>query len=143
MVTNQKVKTQFTLPELQDSKLIEWDWHVVENLGAHDAIIGRDIMEFLGIDIRFSDQTVEWDGASMPFKEGDSTMQDAYHVPDPGILEDASTRLKKILDAKYEAADLEQLCGEQDQLSPEEQQQLLTLLKKHESLFDGTLGKWT
>ena len=69
MVTNQMVKTQFTLPELQDSKLIEWDWHVVENLGAHDAIIGRDIMEFLGIDIRFSDQTVEWDGASMPFKE--------------------------------------------------------------------------
>ena len=79
----------------------------------------------------------------MPFKDGDSTMQDAYHIPEPGSLEDASTRLKKILDAKYEAADLEQLCSEQDQLSPEEQQQLLTLLKKHESLFDGTLGKWT
>ena len=66
---------------------------MAENLGAHDAVIGRDVMEFLGIDIHFSDQTVEWDGAFMPFKEGDSTMQDAYHVPEPDSLEDASMRL--------------------------------------------------
>ena len=40
-------------------------------------------------------------------------------------------------------ADLEEVCGTQDQLSHDEQQQLLALLRKHEKLFDGTLGKWT
>ena len=70
-------------------------------------------------------------------------MQDAYHVPDPEILEDASTRLKKILDAKCEAADSRQICDEQEELTDEEKDQLFLLLDKYDTLFDGTLGKWT
>jgi Aspartyl protease len=41
--TNSRVMGQFTIPELQDKKLIKWDLHVVENMGAYDMIIGRDI----------------------------------------------------------------------------------------------------
>ena len=47
MKTNLKAKAQFTIPELQDDKLIEWDCHVVEDLGGNDMIIGRDLLEFL------------------------------------------------------------------------------------------------
>ena len=50
LTTNKTAKGEFTLPKLQDNKLIEWKWHVVKDLGTYDAIIGRELMQFLGID---------------------------------------------------------------------------------------------
>ena len=47
MCTNQKVKAQFTMPELHEDRLIEWNLHVAKALGKHDMIIGRDILQFL------------------------------------------------------------------------------------------------
>ena len=116
---------------------------MTSDLGAYDAIMGRDLMEFLGIDIRFSTQTVEWDHAEMPFKSGDATVEEAYHIDEPEVVTNASDRLKKILDAKYEAADLRQICDEQEELEDDEKERLFELLDKYQSLFDGTLGKWT
>ena len=140
--TNRKVKVQFTLPEMQDDKLIEWECHVIKDLGSHDMILGRDLLEFLGIDIRFSDQTVEWGHTSMPFKETDAQPHDSYYIAEDASLAEASDRLKKILDAKYEAADLDEVVAEQEQLSSDEKAKLKDLLQKYASLFDGTLGKW-
>ena len=37
--TQKKVKAQFALPELQDKRLMEWDLHVAEDMGAHDMIM--------------------------------------------------------------------------------------------------------
>ena len=42
--------------------------HVTKDLGVYDMIIGRDLLQFLGIDVLFSTLTVEWDRADMPFK---------------------------------------------------------------------------
>ena len=69
MATNQKVRCQFTIPELHEEKLIEWDCqHVLPTLGANcDMILGRDFLEFAGIDIHFKTQEVEWNEATMPF----------------------------------------------------------------------------
>ena len=142
MTTSSKVKAQFTIPELHDNRLIEWDVHVTKTLGAYDMIIGRDLLQFLGIDVRFSNMTVEWEGASMPFKEADASPLESYHVAEPAIVEEKLERVKKILDAKYEAADLQQVCSSQDQLRYEEQRQLQQLLEKYGDLFDGTLGLW-
>jgi hypothetical protein len=38
-------------------------------VGNYDMIIGRDMLTDLGIDIRFSDNVISWDGAEMPLKE--------------------------------------------------------------------------
>ena len=104
--TTEKTKSQLKLPELHEYRLIEWDFHVAPDLGVYDMIIGRDMLEFLGIDIKFSDLTVSWDGAVMPFKDaGSADVSALFHVDDPQIVNDAHDRLKKILDAKYEAAD--------------------------------------
>ena len=100
-------------------------------------------MQFLGIDILFSDQTVRWGEAVIPFKDGDCTCEEAYYVQEPEQIVAASDRLKSILDAKYDAADLREICNEQQEISDEEKQKLFNLLSRHESLFDGTLGKWT
>ena len=67
--TKKTVKTQITLPEFYHDRIIEWDYHVAKSLGMYDMIIGRDMLEFLGVDIRFSTMTVEWDSAEIPFKD--------------------------------------------------------------------------
>ena len=105
-------------------------------------IIGRDLMQFLGIDVLFSTLTVEWDGADMPFKDVNAPIYESYHVAEPAAMEEKTNRVKKILDAKYEAADLEQICSKQDQLGTTEQHSLRSLLDNCDDLFDGTLGSW-
>ena len=50
--------------------------------------------------------------------------------------------MKRILDAKYEKANLNLFVRETTYLNKYEQDTLFKLLKKYESLFDGTLGKW-
>ena len=130
MSTTRQCQATFTIPELHDNRLIAWDVHVTQDLGAYDMIIGRDLLQFLGIDVLFSSLTVEWDGASMPFKEQDVTVLDSYHIHDPQAIEDRATRVKEILDAKYEPADLvvEQVCRAHDHLQQEQQRKLLDLL---------------
>jgi len=51
-------------------------------------------------------------------------------------------RVKTILDAKYEKANLDQVAAAQTHLSAEEREKLKILLGKYETLFNGTLGKW-
>ena len=50
----------------------------------------------------------------------------------------------RILDAKYEKADLNEVITKQHQrhLTTTEYDRLLQVLKKFEDLFDGTLGTW-
>jgi len=140
--TSKQVRAMFCMPELHSNKFIEWNVHVTKDLGAYDMIIGRDVLQNLGIDLRFSDSTVEWDGAEIPFKDIDSTLESSFHIADSKQVDDSVERLKKILDAKYEAADLDQVADSAEHLSPEEKEGLRDLLYKHERLFDGTLGQW-
>jgi hypothetical protein len=142
MKTQQRVKTQFTIPELQEKKLIEWNLHVTEGLGAYDMIIGRDILTFLGINIQFSDSTVHWEFASMPFKPVDAKVETAYHIAESMAVEESADRIRKILDAKYQPMDLEKICSAQSHLEYQQQRKLFDLLDKYSDLFDGTLGKW-
>ena len=142
MTTDRKVKAQFTMPELNDKNVIQWDMHVTKTMGAYDMIIGRDLLEFLGIDVRFSNLTIEWGTSSIPFKDHDASVKDSYHVDDPTEIQGMTTRVKEILDAKYTAADLETIARSQDSLDKGQQQKLLDLMYKYESLFDGTLGTW-
>ena len=68
---------------------------------------------------------------------------DSYHVQEDSNLKDMSDRIKRILDAKYEPADLDKIVQEHDNLTTEEKQKLRRLLNKYKDCFDGTLSKWT
>ena len=79
----------------------------------------------------------------MPFKDTNSMEFEAYHIEDDDNLVDSSKCIKCTLDAKYEPVDLNEVVQSQDQLDNDEKDKLHHLLTKHDSLFDGSLGKWT
>ena len=79
----------------------------------------------------------------MPFKDVDAHVEDAYYIAEDKNLSDLSDRIKRILDANYEPADLDKVIQEQTKLSESEKAKLKELLEWYEELFDGMLGKWT
>jgi hypothetical protein len=61
----------FSLPEFHENREIIWDVYVdttstKESL--YDMIIGRDLMNSIGLDLNFSDNTMTWDNASVPMR---------------------------------------------------------------------------
>ena len=105
-------------------------------------IIGRDLMTELGINLDFFHQKVKWQEAEIPMKMPNCTLNNSFYVQDSELLNSEADRIKQILDAKYEAADLKEIAEDAGHLSEEEKQQLYQLLIKYETLFDGTLGTW-
>ena len=103
-------------------------------------ILGRDVMSLLGIDILFSQKVVTWNGNELPFKPDSADVDKDYHVEESMAVHTSTERIKEILDAKCEAANLDQVCASQEHLSLTQRQQLKQLLDKCAKLFDGTLG---
>lgn len=143
--TNSKCKLEFSLYEFHARKLIEYEVHETTLPMAYDMIIGRDLLHELGVTIDFKDSTVTWDNVSIPMKDKDCTVNNEaiFNISEGEAVDDATTRMKKILDAKYEPADLDKVCAECKDLTAEERDKLKRLLEQYEELFDGKLGKWT
>jgi len=56
----------------------------------------------------------------MPFKDGDASTKEACYVADSNPVEDAVHRVKRILDAKCDEADIEKICEEQAELDAQQ-----------------------
>ena len=149
--TTEKCKCTFTLPEFHQGREVKWSVYVDESASEtsnYDMIIGRDLLEELGIDLVFSNHTMKWDNATVPMRNlswfEDTKMSDkeeeVYSMHDPNTTE--VERIQNILDMKYAPADLEAITEASDHLSTEDKRLLLNLLKRYETLFDGSLGTW-
>ena len=51
--TNYQVNIEFSLPELHESRMVQWTVHVARTTGNYDLILGRDIMRELGLTFSF------------------------------------------------------------------------------------------
>ena len=92
---------------------------------------------------RIKDMTVQWDHtAVIPMKEIDSTIENSYAIEDSEAVHDATEWIKKILDAKHEPADLNEVVSACTHLTDAKRDKLKNLLNKYKELFDGTLGYW-
>ena len=142
MTTNQTCIAHLRLDEIVPDAVVEWKFHVTEQLGNYDMIIGRDMLQDLGIDLCFSDNTIRCSGNELPFKPVMDGKLDAnlVHIEEPPVVQEALDR--RIAENDYAKADLPSYVSELKYLSPEEKQSLLALLRDYESLFDGTLGEW-
>jgi hypothetical protein len=61
---------------------------------------------------------------------------------EPKSTQEATTRAMRILDSKYEKADLRQIAADATSLDEKQKGDLYELLMEFEELFDGTLGDW-
>ena len=116
----------------------------------YDIMFGTDFLNKVGMKMIFEDSVVEWYDSKLPlcdprglgpddFKE----MEDYLYVQieDELFGEDwLDSYATTILDAKYEKADILEVVNNQKQLNTAQRNDLFRTLKKHESLFDGTLG---
>ena len=72
-------------------------------------IMGRDMLRELGIQINFSTELVTWDEVSIPMKPFNARIETNYHIDDSVAVKDATKKMKQILDAKYELANLDKI----------------------------------
>ena len=147
-----KAKVVFTLPEFHEHKEIEWDVHVDQSdhdSSTYDMIMGRDLLDTLGMDLLFSEHMMKWDNATVPMRnprifhpdKKETFFNEMFLIHDPLTTE--AERIQRITDIKYSPANFDTICEQSTVLNDPEKDQLKELLRKHHHLFDGTLGKWT
>jgi Reverse transcriptase (RNA-dependent DNA polymerase) len=106
-------------------------------------LIGRDILQQgLGIKFDLVSNTIEWDGVVIPMHNTDSLENEALYIQEPEAITNSVDRIKHILDAKYERANLREIAQSAEHLCQRHRDPLYTTLKRHEELFNGSLGKW-
>jgi len=136
---NERIEHRFDLNENEDS------------IG-YDIIIGRDLMNKLNMDVRFSDHTIKYCDQLIPMKSFAKVLKKQYpskkeikatfmRSVEPKATQEETERVIKILDSNYKKADLEEVVDKADNLNDKQKEQLLLLLREFEELFDGTLGR--
>ena len=124
----------FQLPELSNSLELTWQCDVVKDLSntPYDMIIGRDVLKELKIDVLTSDLTVTREHIKILWRPRDSNEQFNINAEEQDEFDEASKRLRQILEAKYEPADLDKMVAESD-LNADQKIGLLQLLQKLKS----------
>ena len=109
-------------------------------------IIGRDLSNKIGLTLNFSTETIMWNDASVPMKDTTATAIESLHIDYPIGIDDMVGRIGghkywNILEAKYKKLDLhKEVLDYSPQLEHAQRKDLLKLLKRYKTLFDGTLG---
>ena len=141
--TSYETEVKLQLSELFRTAHISAQFHVTKQESAYDLIFGRNLLRELGIILNFNKNTVECNNIDIPMKPRNCTSETHFAIQESENVQNATARIKKILDAKYEKADLKQVVKELKHLCKPERKSLLKLLQKYESMFDGTLGTYT
>ncbi len=107
----------------------------------------------LGVKLDFQEKTITIDKILLPMRNFANLQlkpritralrENTCFAHEPISTRSTTKRVVKILDAKYEKADLPAIIRDNcSHLTASEREKLLSMLLKFESLFDGTLGDW-
>jgi hypothetical protein len=154
--TKRQAEIELNFFEYSDIK-----WYLVEpdivkydknNKPQYDLILGVETIKKYGIIIDFKDKMITIDEVKLPMQninylQGSSTLRalrlNHSLAMEPQSTHEATKHVTQILDAKYQKADLQSIVRDNcKHLSTDQQKKLLQLVKKYESLLDGTLGDW-
>jgi hypothetical protein len=73
--TNGICPIKFYLPEFSTQERVKWNFHADNSKhmtkNRYDVILGRDLLEQLPSDVKFSDRTMSWQETTIPVKKGD------------------------------------------------------------------------
>jgi hypothetical protein len=154
--TWRKARVELNFFEYSDSKRYHVEPDVIKYDGnnrlQHDLILGTVSMKEFGIILKVRDKMITIDETILPMRDinnlqGSSMLCAIRHnhslAMEPQSTQDGTKRAMQILDTKYSTADLQSVVRDNcKHLKVDQQKKLLNLLKKYESLFDGTLGDW-
>ena len=141
--TTRTAKIELKLPELNSTATIAVKCHVTKEKSNYDLIIGRDVLRELGITLDFSNNTTNWQDVTIPMKPINCDIKTHFTIRDSTRVQSEIQRIKKILDANYQKANLPKIVKDLIYLNSIKQKKLLKLLRKYEKMFDGTLGNYT
>ncbi len=119
----------------------------------YDLIIGKQTIHNLGVILDFQEKILAIDKIHLPMSNianlqlkpriTRALRENTCFAQEPISTGSATKRMVKILDAKYEKADLPAIIRENcSQLQASDRDKLLSVLLKFKLLFDGTLGDW-
>jgi hypothetical protein len=119
----------------------------------YDLMIGKLTMHNLGVKLDFQEKTITMDEILLPMRNiphlqlkprtTRALRENACFAQEPISTRSTTKRMVTILDTKYEKADLPAIIKENcSPLTASNREQLLSVLLKFESLFDGTLCDW-
>jgi hypothetical protein len=117
----------------------------------YDLIIGKQTMHDLGMKLDLQEKTITIDKILLPMRNianlqlkpriTRALRENTCFAQEPISTRSTTKRVVKILDAKYEKADLPDIIMEnRSHLTASNREKLLSLLLKFELFFDGTLG---
>ena len=114
VVNNKLAAVQLKFPELSSTLEINWECDVMEDMSntPYDMIIGRDVLKELKIDTHSSNLTVSMGDASISWKLINYKSESYLFNVEEDMDDNEADRLKKILDAKYDSADLDKIIAE-------------------------------
>ena len=148
VVTLRKIK----LPEFDKTKTVDEQKALVFDMPCrYDIILGSDFLFKAGIEIKYSDATVEWFEHTIP-------MQDPLKFDDEDfaqLIEQLSVQeddeffgedfldsylVQNILESKYDKTDVDVVINELKHLNDYQKETLRKVLNKYKKLFNGELG---
>lgn len=115
---------------------------------SHDIIFGRSFLNKCKIDVCSSDMTCRWYSDVIPFHPVDFFADNArirtlINVPPIRIDRwPESNMASKVTATKDTFMPVDHVVDQQQHLTPEQRSDLLVVLQKYDTLFDGTLGKY-
>ena len=116
----------------------------------YDVILGTDFLSKAGIKLNYETGNMEWYDSILPMRPRSGltstdfdAMEDQYFIQleDELLGEDwLESFATEILDAKYEFTDVNDVVKNLTHLDAKQKADILAVLRKHQKMFDGTLG---
>jgi hypothetical protein len=149
---------EISFVEYSASKKVRLQLDIVEyspgdQMPMYDLITGKQTMQDLGVKLDFQEKTINIDKILLPMRNianlqlkpriTRALRENTCFAQEPISTRSATRCMVKILDAKYEKADLPAIIREnRPHLTASDREKLLSVLLKFKPLFNGTLGGW-
>ena len=132
----------FRIPEFNPTEEITYNVHVTKHLGKYNVVLGQNFLHIMGINLKFCKGTIQWQDIEIDMKDPTCTKYERFYMREESFVSEETDQTSKILDAKYQADDLQKTTDKLVHLDDNQKSQLRGTISKHSSLFDGTLSQW-
>jgi hypothetical protein len=133
------------LPQFTKNRSVSSTFHLFDKCPTdkYDIIIGRDLLQAIGLDIYYSTNQFVWDNISIDVVPSGYWTKGKISASAKTWNECKDMHLTEILPAEYKPADVLEIAKKQTHLTSEEQDKLHNILLNFQDLFLGQCGKFT